>query len=412
VCDIYIYETRVRFIMRLLILLGLSILSVTTAIDAAAQQRFFTLSGGSRGDTANAKHESQISELRSRADERDNCAALGYVYGKGGNGTKHAKADTNGCISTFRIDQEGQVALTGDILVSGEVIIDGKSVKSHALSDAPTCKEEEKLTWTNSGWTCVEEADPSVGTLVSGKWCAESGGQIVCNQDKPSSDLELDVAIDDAVVNGVRDFARKGGTLASCGGGEVLIADGSTLRCISLDTIAAGTLILNDLSDVNVGLPAAQDLLYFNGTSWSAGQVVENWSKLPIQNTTDGSCQLGEVLKYDGTQFSCVADIGGPGDALILEDMADVSGTTAATATNILYFDGTYWKADAERDLTVSDWAKIANPIANLTGGQCDAGYNLTYNGTTLECVADAGGAADPFALGTLSDVSLTSPTN
>ena len=397
--------------MRFLILLGLGFVSAFGAIDADAQQRFFTLSGGSRGDTANAKHESQISELRERADRRDECGAQGHVFGEGGNGTKHSKANGSGCISTFKIDQDGHVALTGDILVSGEVVINGETVKAHALSETPTCSDNEKLTWTSTGWTCTEEADPSVGTLVSGKWCAESGGQIVCNQDKPSSDLELDVAIDDAVINGVRDFARKGGSLASCSGGEVLIADGSTLKCLSLDSIAAGTLILNDLSDVNASLPAIQDLLYFDGTNWATGQVVEPWARLDILNTTSGSCQIGEVLKFDGTNLSCVADIGGPGDSLILEDMADVSGTLAATATNVLYFDGTYWKADAEQDLTVSDWAKIANPINSLVGGQCDAGYILTYNGTSLECVMDAGGAASPFALSDLSDVSVTSPS-
>jgi len=199
--------------------------------------------------------------------------------------------------------------------------------------------------------------------------------------------------------------------LASCGGGEVLIADGSTLKCISLDSIASGTLILNDLSDVNAALPAAQDILYFNGTNWASGQIVEGFAKEPIDNTTSGKCQLGEVLTFDGTQLTCVADIGGPSDALILEDMADVSGTADATATNILYFDGQYWKADAERDLTVSDWAKIANPINSLVGGQCDVGHILTYNGTSLECVIDAGGAASPFALSDLSDVSVTAPS-
>ncbi|MEC8067606.1 MAG: hypothetical protein VX154_07090 [Pseudomonadota bacterium] len=397
--------------MKFILLLTLGLTTFSGVLDAEAQQRFFTLSGGSRGDTANAKHESQISELRSRADKRDNCAADGFVYGVGGDGTKHGQAGGDGCISSFKIDQDGHVALTGDILVDGNVVIGGKNVQAHALEDAPTCNEEQKLTWTNSGWSCVEEADPSVGALVSGKWCAESGGQIVCNQDKPSSDLELDVAIDDAVINGVRDFARKSGSLASCGGGEVLIADGSTLKCISLDSIASGTLILNDLSDVNVALPAAQDILYFNGTNWASGQIVEGFAKEPIDNTTSGKCQLGEVLTFDGTQLTCVADIGGPSDALILEDMADVSGTADATATNILYFDGQYWKADAERDLTVSDWAKIANPINSLVGGQCDTGHILTYNGTSLECVIDAGGAASPFALSDLSDVSVTAPS-
>ena len=397
--------------MKFILLLTLGLTTFSGVLDAEAQQRFFTLSGGSRGDTANAKHESQISELRARADQRDNCAADGFVYGVGGDGTKHGQAGGDGCISSFKIDQDGHVALTGDILVDGNVVIGGKNVQAHALEDAPTCNEEQKLTWTNSGWSCVEEADPSVGALVSGKWCAESGGQIVCNQDKPSSDLELDVAIDDAVINGVRDFARKSGSLASCGGGEVLIADGSTLKCISLDSIASGTLILNDLSDVNAALPAAQDILYFNGTSWASGQIVEGFAKEPIDNTTSGKCQLGEVLTFDGTQLTCVADIGGPSDALILEDMADVSGTADATATNILYFDGQYWKADAERDLSVSDWAKIANPINSLVGGQCDTGHILTYNGTSLECVIDAGGAASPFALSDLSDVSVTAPS-
>tara|TARA_R110000868_G_scaffold218576_1_gene468864 strand:- start:497 stop:4429 length:3933 start_codon:yes stop_codon:yes gene_type:complete len=398
--------------MRFLILFSLIFTAAIATFDANAQQRFFTLSGGSTGDTANAKHESQISELGSRADARDGCGTFGMLYGASGDGTRHAKANKSGCVESFKIDAEGNVALTGDALVAGDVLIGGKKVQKHAVSEAAVCKDSEKLTWSGNTWVCQEEADPKVGNLVSGKWCAESGGKIVCNQDKPSNDLELDLALEDAILNGVRDFARKGGTLASCGGGEVVIADGTTLKCVSLDTIASGTLTLDDLSDVSTGLPATEDLLYFNGTGWSAGSIVEPFAKASIDNLTAGKCQIGEIVTFDGDKLTCVADIGGPGDSLILEDMADVSGTTDATATNIMYFDGQYWKADSERDLTVSDWAKIANPITNLNAGQCEAGYMLTYDGTQLTCVADAGGAADPMNLADIADVSLTAPVD
>ncbi|MFT7432963.1 MAG: hypothetical protein ACI9TY_000585, partial [Alphaproteobacteria bacterium] len=405
-------KVKVRDIMRFLTLLGVVLLGATISMEAYAQQRFFTLSGGSRGDTANAKHESQISELGSRADARDGCGASGMLYGKGGDGTRHAKNNGSGCIEGFKIDADGHVAITGDAIVDGNVVIGGKNVQSHALSEALTCSDNEKLTWSGSTWSCNLEADPKVGTLSTGKWCAESGGQIVCNQDKPSNDLEMDLALDDALVNGVRDFARKDGTLASCQGGEILIADGSTLKCVSLDTVAAGTLVLDDLSDVNTGLPSTEDLLYFNGSSWTSGKIVETFAKAPVDALTAGRCQLGEVITYDGDQLVCVSDIGGPGDSLILDDMADVSGTSSATATNIMTFDGQYWKADAERDLTVSDWAKIANPIANLTSGQCEAGYILSYDGTQLICVADAGGLADPTSITEMSDVSITGAVN
>lgn len=394
--------------MRLLTLLSVVLIGATISMDAYAQQRFFTLSGGSKGDTANAKHESQISELRSRADARDACGTAGMLYGKNGDSTRHAKTDNAGCIQGFKIDAEGQTAVTGNAVISGDVIVDGKKVQDHALSETLTCTDNQKLTWSGTSWTCTEESDPKVGNLVSGKWCAESGGQIVCNQEKPSNDLELDLALEDSLINGVRDFARKGGTLASCQGGEILISDGTTLKCVSLDTVAAGTLILDDLSDVATGLPATEDLLYFNGTNWAAGSLVEPFAKASIDGLTSGRCQIGEVLTFNGDQLTCVSDIGGPNDSLVLEDMADVSGTSSVTATNVMYFDGTYWKAAAESDSTVSSWAKLSTPITNLNSGQCDAGYLLTFDGTQLTCVLDGGGSADTLNLTDIADVSIT----
>jgi hypothetical protein len=379
----------------------LSVLSIGFALDAFAQDRFFTLSGGTRGDTANAKQESQITELDSRADKIDACTSSGKLYM-----AEHALADVNGCVDVLTVSNGGDVALTGELSVASKLSVGGDDLRSHALNDAPVCEESEKLLWTGTNWTCSSETDPKIAATKTNKWCVARDGKIFCDQEKPSDDNDVSQQVETFIADKVRTFARKDGSLASCQGGEVLIADGTTLSCTSLEGMVSGALILDDLSDVSVGLPQNEDILYFNGTNWTAGPLVENFSKMPIKDLSAGRCSSGDVLTFDGTQFACVPDIGGEGDALALIDLSDVQDTDQSVAGNVLIFDGTAWKPSVEQDSSVKSWAK--EDIVDLVADKCDVGHVLSYDGTTLGCVPDAGGAGAALLIDDLGDVDTT----
>lgn len=389
-----------------IVLLGL--LFLLTGVTEA-QQRFFTLSGGSQGDTASAKYEAQISEIKNLAKKHASCAVNGKVFALDFNGKKHPLADENGCIDSILIQANGDVEVKNALNVNDSISIADETIKEHALKEPLMCTAGKILEWDGSAWRCADEDDPEVGNLVSGKWCAAQNGKIVCDRDTPATDVDLEGAFDSQFDSNVRDFARKDkSALETCDPGEILTSDGNTLKCASFDILAGGTLKLDDLSDVDVSLAAIGDLFYFDGTDWKPGQIVEPWSRKEIQYQVNDRCQTGDVLTYDGTNLLCIPDIGGAGDALALEELSDVSGTTDATLTQVIAFNGTHWTKAHEQDPATMAWAKT--DVTNLTANACGTDEVLTYDGSVLSCVADIGGAGQSITLAALADTSLTTP--
>ena len=98
--------------------------------------------------------------------------------------------------------------------------------------------------------------------------------------------------------------------------------------------------------------------------------------------------------------FSCVNDAGGSGSTIYLNDLGDVS-LGAPASGEVLQWDGSDWVNSAEDDPNVETFAKTTLP-------NCPLGFVLKGNGTSLSCVADAGGSGDQLAVADLSDVSVT----
>ena len=397
------------FVTRLFLMMLVTVLMLP--ISGLANERFFTLSGGTDGDSSDAMHEAQISEIRDHMDARANCAIRGKIYAENFVGETHPKADDNGCITSLDIEDSGHLVVDEGLSVtSGDVKIGSLTVKDHALMEPTMCEEAQKLVWNGSAWGCQSEVDPEVGTLESGKWCAADGDRIVCNKDAPTADSDGGV-FDTTLDNKVRDFARKDkSALRSCAPGEVLTSDGVTLLCAGIEAIAEGTLALNDLSDVDIAFPAVQDLLFFDGTEWVNGSVVEHWTKEEIDQQVNNTCRNGDVLTYDGEKLVCIPDIGGENATLSLEELSDVSGTVEVTPTYVLKYDGAEWTAMQEDDPLTRHWAKV--DIVNLTSDACGTDEVLTYDGVQLLCIPDVGGAGNAMTLSGLADVSLTAPVN
>lgn len=297
-------------------------------------------------------------------------------------------------------------------------------VQPHAKAQLGSCPDSgDKLRYTGTNWVCERETDPTVQAyakkplpscsgssiigVVGGEFgCVESG--FVSNETDPT----------------VQNFAKS--PLPSCGADQVLRVSGGQLDCVT-DQVG-----LNRETDPNVHsfartdthpvLPncSTNEVLTMMGGSLlckvdSVGitqevdPMVADFARKDIPGYTLAACGTGELLKADTNTdgkviLKCTSASDGLGEALMLDDLKDVS-TAGQVSGSVLMFDGTEWKALTEKDPTVPDWAKAA-----LTA--CTAGQVLTYDGTHLTCVNDAGGSNDPLKFANLDDVNVSGVTD
>jgi len=91
------------------------------------------------------------------------------------------------------------------------------------------CGTAQKLQWNGSAWICaadqgiLTETDPSVGTITNGKWCAGSGGKVVCSSDGPSGGFSSCVT-----RTGSANYYNSS---VNCGAGEVMTGGGCLDSC-------------------------------------------------------------------------------------------------------------------------------------------------------------------------------------
>lgn len=431
----YLYLLRKAVTGRaLLAAMAIATLGITPAL---AQTQFFTQSGG-RG-LQNAKTNARLT--KAETDITGLAAELAKVK-------PHAKEDILQCADTgnklrwdgsnWTCDTEtdptvqgfakkalptcasgqllsvvgGDFGCTASSYVSDEV---DPTVQPFAKAALPSCGTGEVLTSDSSGnLKCAAdgqgltaETDPmvhdfartdkaSVANCAAGSVLTMTGSRLTCVADSTGVEIEEDPF--------VQTFARNdlvGYNLTACATGEVLrstLSGGDViLACQPAATALDEALALGDLSDVDTTGQVSGSILRFNGSSWLPDSendpTVRGFAK--HASSLVSACVAGEVVTYNGTYLDCTLDAGGSGDPLELNDLSDVSVAAAADGSFLKKVAGT-WTAGS-----VSQFAQDTLPT-------CAAGEVLKGDGTSLSCVADAGGAADPISLDGLSDVVIT----
>lgn len=97
------------------------------------------------------------------------------------------------------------------------------------------------------------------------------------------------------------------------------------------------TADLNDLSDVVIAAPTNGQVLRFNGTNWVAANVTYTETDPTVQAYAKSAlptCGAGQVLKSDGSTFSCVTDSTGAGAFTGTADRVVVTNGSGALATS------------------------------------------------------------------------------
>jgi|GEM_PF-2833225 len=403
---------------------------------AQAQEQFFTQSGGQ--GLQNAKTNARLSRMENNVDtlnkemadikphakaELGACSDDGEKLRYDGNNWI-CQQETDPTVQAFAKQplpscsggnilgvQGGNLGCVSAGFVTNET---DPTVQSFAKQPLPNCGSEQNLTVQNGELKCLDdqvgvtiEKDPYVHDFARTDVtpvlpnCSASqvltmmNGALVCKTD--------DVGISEEVDPFTASFARtdiSGYSLAACGTGETLTSvansDGKIiLQCQSASDSLAEALALNDLSDVDTTGETSGTVLMFDGTSWKPlpeqDPNVQGWARTGY---TLATCNTGEVLTYDGTKLSCVADAGGDADPLTLAGLADVDVASVADG-QFLKYNGTSTKWEPG---TVEEFAQTVLPT-------CTSGQVLTGDGTNLNCTNDAGGASDPLNLVELGDV-------
>lgn len=296
-------------------------------------------------------------------------------------------------------------------------------VQPHAKAQLGSCPDAgDKLRYTGTNWVCDRETDPTVQgfakkalpTCSGNSILGVSGGEFSCVQSGFVSNET------DPTVQG---FAKS--PLPSCGSEQVLSASGDSLTCISDQkgiTREQDPLVHSFArTDTNPALPncATNEMLSMVGGNLicrvdSVGITQEvdpftaSFARTDITGYSLAACASGEILRAVTQDSHVILKCEPAGDALdgalALNDLSDVN-TSGQVSGTVLIFNGTEWVAGNEIDPTVPSWAKTALST-------CGTGQVLTYDGTNLVCINDAGGSAEPLKFATLADVDVTGVTD
>lgn len=325
----------------------------------------------------------------------------------GGRGLQNAK--TNARLSKMETDV-------------GTLQTEMAKVKPHAFAELGECPDEgEKLRWSGTNWICEKETDPTVQgwakkalpTCTGGTVLSALGGEFICAQSTAVT-TESDPTVQSWAKN----------PLPSCGSGQTISANGGALVCTADERGLTAESDPNVLGFARLGtgtVPACgtdQVLTMTNGVlsckldatgiTEEVDPRVQSFARTDIGGYSLTACASGEVLHSimlgDKVILECTSASGALSGALLLNDLADVQ-TTGQTSGTVLMYDSGMWRAKTEADPTVPAWAK-----SSLSS--CSSGQVLSYNGTSLSCVDDVGGSANPLTLAGLSDVSVASATS
>lgn len=292
-------------------------------------------------------------------------------------------------------------------------------VKPHAKAELGACSDTaEKLRYDGNNWICERETDPTVQefakkplpSCTGGTILSAVGGEFGCSQPGYVS-TETDPT--------VQAFAKS--PLPSCSAHQLLtVGPGGGLQCVN-DEIGvtreqdpnvydfarndAGTLPNCNGNEVLTMTAARLSCKPDVGITEEVDPRVASFARTDIAGYTLAACATGEMLQAttnaDGKVIlQCFSVQASLAEALALDDLSDVS-TAGQVSGSVLMYSGGSWKALQELDPNVQAWAKTSF-------GACTAGQVVTYDGTSLSCVDDAGGSNSPLNLADLGDVNVT----
>jgi len=216
-------------------------------------------------------------------------------------------------------------------------------VQEHAKVEAPSCSDlGDKLRWTGVAWECDQEVDPTVLQFAKEALPNCSAGQVL-RANGSSFSCGAAGFVSEELDPTVLPFAKK--ALPACGSAEVLSAsaDLTDFVCASAET---GILAEGD--------PNVQGFARINN---------------PLPN-----CNNGEVLRASNGRLLCVTDNEGG--------------------------------ISVEVDPAVQDFARNENYSLTACADDHVVKASTIDGEVQLECIPDAGSAADALALDDLSDVS------
>ena len=349
-------------------LMVLALLWVTGA--ATAQEQFFTQSGG-RG-LQNAKTNARLSKVEGDVDVLN--TEMAKVK-------PHAKAELGSCP-----DAGDKLRYTGTNWICERET--DPTVQNFAKKALPSCTGNSIIGVVGGDFGCVQtgylsnEVDPTVQGFAKAPLpsCAPdqvlsvSNGNLSCQADQKGLTQETDPF--------VHSFARKdiNPSLPNCSANEMLTMMGGALSC-KVDSV---------------------------GITQELDPFTADFARKDITGYTLAACATGEILRAVTASgkviLKCENGTSSLGEALYLNDLKDVD-TTGQVSGTVLMFNGTAWRAVNEADPTVPGWAKSALSA-------CGVGQVLTYNGSMLSCVNDAGGSSSPLKFANLDDVNVSGVSN
>jgi hypothetical protein len=319
-----------------------------------------------------------------------NCSAGQVLKGDGTSLSCVADADTADtntnavtlCAIGEYLDGNGDCRNNAFIVSNGGAVTSetDPNVTAFAKGALPNCSAGQVLKGDGTSLSCVTDsntADTNANTLcaagqyLDGSGTCRNNAYIVTNGGAVTSESDPNVTA----------FAKA--TLPTCGAGEVLKGDGTSLSCVTDSNTA----------DTNANtLCAAGQYLDGSGTCRNNAYIVTNGGAVTSESdpsvtafakATLPTCGAGEVLKGDGTSLSCVTDV----------DTADTNANTLCAAGQYLdgsgscrnnaYIVSNGGAVTSESDPNVTAFAKATLPT-------CGAGEVLKGDGTSLSCVTDA----------------------
>jgi len=186
--------------------------------------------------------------------------------------------------------------------------------------------------------------------------------------------------------------------------GQVLTTDGSgNLSFTTTSTVSS----IDDLSDVDTTTtsPSSGQVLKWDGSNWTPADDIDTTLSLGSASINDlgdvniSSASDGQVLKYDSATSKWInsADAGG----ISLTDLSIGTDGTASGSGSLAYDNSTgvftYTPPDLSSYITASSTDTLTNKSGNISQWTNDSGYLTDITGESL---------------GDLSNVTLTSPTN
>jgi hypothetical protein len=288
----------------------------------------------------------------------------------------------------------------------------------------------QSIRW-DSGATSLEAFTPATG-ISSGsstdnavvRWDGTSGGSvqnssvIISDANTISGLTKIDVdnleldgnTLSTTNANGNLLLAPNGSGKVSISGLLYPIADGTNNQVMKTNgsgVLSFGTVSMtfDNLSDVTVPSPSANDLVYYNGSAWvnvaPASYANSNISLDNLSDVTLTSPASGNMLKYNGSAW-INATAASVFAAIILDDISDVT-ITSATSNDLLKWNGSAWVNVAPAVMAEASIA-LGN-LSNVATTSPSSGQFLGWNGSTWTPTT----ASFNAALDDLTDVTITS---